>query len=456
MVAATDKEKKRLAEKHSKILAELVKQPENSTCADCGAPGTRWASWNLGVFLCIRCGGFHRHLGTHITKVKSISLDNWTTEQLEHFRRIGNKRANAFFNPHPELHPPPRSDRDIERYIRDKYERRLFVDHRNGVADPTDKNAAATMAGADDYADEASALTKLREMGFLDVRNNHAALKMFGFNVDKAARHLRGEPTENQSAGQILPSDPRVGQLLAMGFDHAMQNTRALNMCNGDVNQAIELLLSDNPPSKASGDAPKLPAKPTPALPPKSTSSTTAVKSPAADLLDADIFGSVQPTSAAASASAATPAAAAANTSGGLNDLLGGLSLAATSSTPTASAANTAKLNTQNSNDLFGDFGDFISSPPASAANFTAANPPKTTASPAAVATTAATAPAAQSRNNGQGGFDTSFIMSLYSNQSQQQQTGNSSNGTGASPGNTQKGANKNGGSAFDNLDIFL
>ena len=45
--------------------------------------GTRWASWNIGVFLCIRCGGLHRALGTHISKVKSVTLDKWTDEQVE-------------------------------------------------------------------------------------------------------------------------------------------------------------------------------------------------------------------------------------------------------------------------------------------------------------------------------------------------------------------------------------
>ncbi|KAJ1889189.1 hypothetical protein LPJ66_008168 [Kickxella alabastrina] len=39
MVVVTDKEKKKLAEKHNKMLAELAKQPDNSTCADCGASG---------------------------------------------------------------------------------------------------------------------------------------------------------------------------------------------------------------------------------------------------------------------------------------------------------------------------------------------------------------------------------------------------------------------------------
>ena len=45
--------------------------------------GPRWASWNLGVFLCIRCAGIHRNLGVHISRVKSVNLDSWTTEQIE-------------------------------------------------------------------------------------------------------------------------------------------------------------------------------------------------------------------------------------------------------------------------------------------------------------------------------------------------------------------------------------
>lgn len=35
-----------------------------------------------GVFLCIRCSGIHRGMGTHISKVKSIDLDAWTPEQM--------------------------------------------------------------------------------------------------------------------------------------------------------------------------------------------------------------------------------------------------------------------------------------------------------------------------------------------------------------------------------------
>lgn len=51
------------------LVMELLKEEENKYCADCEAKQPRWASWNLGVFLCIRCAGLHRNLGVHISKV---------------------------------------------------------------------------------------------------------------------------------------------------------------------------------------------------------------------------------------------------------------------------------------------------------------------------------------------------------------------------------------------------
>lgn len=59
----------------AKRIREIATQPGNDRCADCGAPAPKWASWNLGITVCIRCSGVHRSLGTHISKVKSIELD---------------------------------------------------------------------------------------------------------------------------------------------------------------------------------------------------------------------------------------------------------------------------------------------------------------------------------------------------------------------------------------------
>ena len=64
-------------------LARMAKLPENSECADCTAKAPKWASFNHGIFICIKCSGCHRNIGRAISKVKSINLDRWLPEQFE-------------------------------------------------------------------------------------------------------------------------------------------------------------------------------------------------------------------------------------------------------------------------------------------------------------------------------------------------------------------------------------
>ena len=52
---------------------ELRRISTNRRCADCGSEPTVWASVNLGVFLCIRCGSIHRGIGTHISIPKGCT-----------------------------------------------------------------------------------------------------------------------------------------------------------------------------------------------------------------------------------------------------------------------------------------------------------------------------------------------------------------------------------------------
>ncbi|XP_059557230.1 stromal membrane-associated protein 1 isoform X6 [Myotis daubentonii] len=73
----------KLNEQHQLILSKLLREEDNKYCADCEAKGPRWASWNIGVFICIRCAGIHRNLGVHISRVKSVNLDQWTPEQIQ-------------------------------------------------------------------------------------------------------------------------------------------------------------------------------------------------------------------------------------------------------------------------------------------------------------------------------------------------------------------------------------
>ncbi|KAF5392858.1 hypothetical protein D9757_000833 [Collybiopsis confluens] len=120
--------------RNQKILSELAAHPGNDVCADCKARAPRWASYNLGVFICVNCASIHRKIGTHITKVKSLTMDSWTKEQVERMKEMGNLNSNAIYCPNELRHPPPpmltedERDSELEKYIRAKYEYKKFFD----------------------------------------------------------------------------------------------------------------------------------------------------------------------------------------------------------------------------------------------------------------------------------------------------------------------------------------
>ncbi|NXF45878.1 SMAP2 protein, partial [Oceanites oceanicus] len=99
----------------------------------CLFAGPRWASWNIGVFICIRCAGIHRNLGVHISRVKSVNLDQWTQEQIQCMQEMGNGKANRLYEAYlPENFRRPQTDQrkhgTVESFIRDKYEKKKYMD----------------------------------------------------------------------------------------------------------------------------------------------------------------------------------------------------------------------------------------------------------------------------------------------------------------------------------------
>lgn len=139
MSRALPSTKKTHSEQHKQILKQLLKEEANKTCVDCKSlKNPRWASWNLGCFLCIRCSGIHRSMGTHISKVKSVDLDAWTDEQINSMVNWGNEKCNLYWESKlPGEYIPDQSK--LDNFIRTKYEMKKWA-KSSTIPNPTKLN----------------------------------------------------------------------------------------------------------------------------------------------------------------------------------------------------------------------------------------------------------------------------------------------------------------------------
>ena len=69
----------------------------NDECIHCWTSDPKWASVNNGIFLCINCAAKHRNMGSHISFVRSISLDSWSNIQLKRMECGGNLKLKQFW-----------------------------------------------------------------------------------------------------------------------------------------------------------------------------------------------------------------------------------------------------------------------------------------------------------------------------------------------------------------------
>ncbi|CRG90156.1 UBA domain-containing protein 3 [Talaromyces islandicus] len=291
---------KRQQARNERALQELIRSvPGNDRCADCQARNPGWASWNLGIFLCMRCGSLHRKMGTHISKVKSLSMDSWTTDQVENMRRRGNDAVNKEYNP-KGIKPAIPIDADevdsaMERFIRQKYEHRILED---GKPKPPSRDDSGyhTQRSFDEPVQHTSPPIPPksgRKFGF-GLRSVSSTSRLPQLSTDRAAT-----PSSPSSAG-YGPSSPSVGinkqsrvfglnlgeanvasvemklkMLRDMGFPNDRRNASVLKGHFGDMERAVESLTrlgegGQDAPSQPSAGA--SPSNPDPAPPPISKS----------------------------------------------------------------------------------------------------------------------------------------------------------------------------------------
>ncbi|CAK8578653.1 unnamed protein product [Lathyrus sativus] len=117
-----------------KRLKDLLVQKDNRFCADCGSPDPKWASANIGVFVCLKCCGVHRSLGTHISRILSVTLDEWSGDEIDAMMEVGgNASVNSIYEvniPEGYTKPGPDATHDERaKFIRAKYEHQEFLKH---------------------------------------------------------------------------------------------------------------------------------------------------------------------------------------------------------------------------------------------------------------------------------------------------------------------------------------
>lgn len=117
-------------------LLQVVRDADegNKCCADCGSSSkVEWVSINLGIVLCIECSGIHRSLGTHISKIRSLTLDvhSFSNDIVEILLQIGNRVSNIIWEATLDQAQKPSASSTREqrlKFITAKYVQRAYVE----------------------------------------------------------------------------------------------------------------------------------------------------------------------------------------------------------------------------------------------------------------------------------------------------------------------------------------
>lgn len=128
----------------------ILNLAENSYCADCQSRGPCWVSLDFGAFICFNCSGEHRHLGMHITRVRSCKIDNWTQDELNLMEAVGNERSNLYWEGNKKKSSYKKlsasaSANERRMFMKEKYLKKSYVD--SSVPNPVEVANKAIEAG---------------------------------------------------------------------------------------------------------------------------------------------------------------------------------------------------------------------------------------------------------------------------------------------------------------------
>ncbi|KAG6008678.1 hypothetical protein E4U21_004033 [Claviceps maximensis] len=241
---------KRQQARNEKALQDLVHNiAGNNQCADCHARNPAWASWSLGVFLCMRCAAIHRKLGTHISKVKSLSMDSWSNEQVDNMRKVGNVASNQIYNPESKRPHVPvdvdEADSAMERFIRQKYIHNVATESRKPRSPRSEEGVPPPLPPKNSSKFGFRSATSIFPLSSRVRKDNRIASTSSGSAVDSLTlankpSRLFGSSVDYDGAEDL---DRKAARLREMGFQDNQRNAIVLRGVSGDMDRAIEALV---------------------------------------------------------------------------------------------------------------------------------------------------------------------------------------------------------------------
>ncbi|TWU72397.1 hypothetical protein ED733_001232 [Metarhizium rileyi] len=247
---------KRQQARNEKALQDLVhKVAGNNYCADCHArsPGSFNATHAFYLVNMVTDAKGARSLGimecTHVSKVKSLSMDSWSNEQVDNMRKVGNVSSNQIYNLEGRKPPVPidadEVDSAMERFIRQKYIHNVAAESNKPRSRGSDEGTPPPLPPKNSTKFGFKSASTYFPLSSRAKKEHRAVSGLSGDTL--ASSTLPNKPSKlfGAAVGYDGPDDmdKNLANLYEMGFQDTQRNAIVLKGVNGNIDRAIEALV---------------------------------------------------------------------------------------------------------------------------------------------------------------------------------------------------------------------